>query len=44
MLSSRYLSACKEPGKTLERIVYALTDKGLEALRDYARTPSDSPP
>jgi DNA-binding PadR family transcriptional regulator len=34
-----YLSARKEPGKTRERTVYALTDKGLEALRDYARTP-----
>src|SRR5213593_1432242 len=34
-----YLSARKEPGKTRERTVYALTHKGLEALRDYARTP-----
>jgi DNA-binding PadR family transcriptional regulator len=34
-----YLSARKEPGKTHERTVYALTDKGLEALRGYARTP-----
>jgi DNA-binding PadR family transcriptional regulator len=34
-----YLSAQKEPGKTRERTVYRLTDKGLEALRDYARTP-----
>src|SRR3954447_26690616 len=34
-----YLSARKEPGKTRERTVYALTDKGLAALRDYARTP-----
>ena len=34
-----YLSSRKEPGKTGERTVYALTDKGLEALRDYARTP-----
>jgi DNA-binding PadR family transcriptional regulator len=34
-----YLSSHKEPGKTGERTVYALTDKGLEALRDYARTP-----
>src|SRR5258707_5219650 len=31
-----YLSARKEPGKTRERTVYALTDTGLEALRDYA--------
>ncbi len=34
-----YLSARKEPGKTRERTVYALTDKGLDALREYARTP-----
>src|SRR5215216_3450903 len=34
-----YLSARKEPGKTRERTVYALTDKGFEALREYARTP-----
>jgi DNA-binding PadR family transcriptional regulator len=34
-----YLAARKEPGKTRERTVYTLTDKGLEALRRYARTP-----
>jgi DNA-binding PadR family transcriptional regulator len=34
-----YLEARKEPGKTRERTVYSLTDKGLRALRDYARTP-----
>jgi DNA-binding PadR family transcriptional regulator len=34
-----YLSARKEPGKTRERTVYTLTDKGLQALRDYAQTP-----
>jgi DNA-binding PadR family transcriptional regulator len=34
-----YLDARKEPGKTRERTVYTVTDKGLEALRDYARTP-----
>ena len=34
-----YLDARKEPGKTRERTVYTLTEKGLEALRDYARTP-----
>src|SRR6185437_589970 len=34
-----YLSARKEPGKTRERTVYTLTDKGLGALRDYASTP-----
>jgi DNA-binding PadR family transcriptional regulator len=34
-----YLTARKEPGKTRERTVYTLTDKGLAALRDYAATP-----
>jgi DNA-binding PadR family transcriptional regulator len=34
-----YLEATKEPGKTRERTVYTLTDKGLQALREYARTP-----
>jgi len=34
-----YLSAHKEPGRTRERTVYRMTDKGLQALRDYARTP-----
>src|SRR6201990_2396659 len=34
-----YLAARKEPGKTRERTVYTLTDKGLEALRAYAATP-----
>jgi DNA-binding PadR family transcriptional regulator len=34
-----YLSARKEPGKTRERTVYTLTDKGLQALQAYARTP-----
>jgi DNA-binding PadR family transcriptional regulator len=34
-----YLDARKEPGRTRERTVYTLTDKGLDALRDYARTP-----
>src|SRR2546421_7920591 len=33
-----YLTARKEPGKTRERTVYALNEKGLNALRDYART------
>src|SRR6266536_6019846 len=33
-----YLSARKEPGKTRERTVYTLTDQGLDALREYART------
>jgi DNA-binding PadR family transcriptional regulator len=34
-----YLAAHKEPGKTRERTVYTLTEKGLQALRDYAATP-----
>ena len=34
-----YLEARKAPGKTRERTVYTLTDKGMEALRAYARTP-----
>src|SRR5215203_231599 len=34
-----YLEARKEPGKTRERTVYALTEKGLDALRAWAKTP-----
>src|SRR5688572_16631615 len=34
-----YLEARKEPGRTRERTVYSLTDRGLEALREWARTP-----
>jgi DNA-binding PadR family transcriptional regulator len=34
-----YLAARKEPGKTRERTVYTLTDKGLAALQEYACTP-----
>jgi DNA-binding PadR family transcriptional regulator len=34
-----YLDARKEPGKTRERTVYALTEKGRAALRDWTRTP-----
>jgi DNA-binding PadR family transcriptional regulator len=34
-----YLASRKEPGKTRERTVYTLTDKGRHALADYARTP-----
>jgi DNA-binding PadR family transcriptional regulator len=34
-----YLAARKEPGKTRQRTVYELTDKGLDALAEYARTP-----
>lgn len=33
-----YLAARKEPGRTRERTVYTLTDRGLAALRDYAET------
>jgi DNA-binding PadR family transcriptional regulator len=29
----------QEPGKTRERTVYTITDKGMEALGEYARTP-----
>ncbi|MCZ7588552.1 MAG: hypothetical protein M5U27_06775 [Gaiella sp.] len=35
-----YLEAHREPGKTRERTVYRLTDKGLGALRGYADTPA----
>lgn len=34
-----YLTAQKQPGRTRERTVYRLTDKGLDALREWARTP-----
>ena len=34
-----YLAARKEPGKTRERTVYSLTNKGRGALLEYARTP-----
>src|SRR6266545_2984189 len=34
-----YLDARKEPGKTRERTVYTLTEKGLDALRAWAQTP-----
>src|SRR5919204_2620477 len=34
-----YLEARKEPGKTRERTVYTLTDRGRQALAAYARTP-----
>src|ERR671939_1632108 len=34
------LEARKEPGKTTERTVYALTEKGLRALREWGRTPA----
>jgi DNA-binding PadR family transcriptional regulator len=34
-----YLEARKAPGKTRERTVYTLTAKGVEALREWGRTP-----
>lgn len=39
-----YLSARKEPGKTRERTVYALTRKGEQALEAYACTPAQVMP
>ena len=39
-----YLMARKEPGKTRERTVYTLTDKGLDALREWAKTPATFTP
>ena len=35
-----YLETRKEPGRTRERTVYSLTDRGLEALAQWARTPA----
>jgi DNA-binding PadR family transcriptional regulator len=35
-----YLEARKEPGKTRERTVYTLTDKAVDALREWAPTPA----
>lgn len=35
-----YLDARKEPGKTRERTVYTLNERGLQALHDWARTPA----
>jgi DNA-binding PadR family transcriptional regulator len=34
-----YLDARKEPGRTRDRTVYTLTDRGREALKAYAATP-----
>ncbi len=34
-----YLSSRKEPGRTHPRTHYMLTDKGRDALRDWARQP-----
>jgi DNA-binding PadR family transcriptional regulator len=38
-----YLDARREPGKTRERTVYTLADKGLEALREWAGSPVGFP-
>lgn len=35
-----YLQARKEPGKTRERTHYSLTEKGVEALREWMRDPA----
>ena len=34
-----YLDTRKEPGKTRERTVYTLNEKGVAALREWAQTP-----
>jgi len=34
-----YLAARKEPGRTRDRTVYTLTDRGRRALAEYARAP-----
>ena len=39
-----YLAARREPGKTRERTVYTLTDKGLKALSEWAQTPTSLTP
>src|SRR5690348_2529101 len=39
-----YLDARKEPGKTRERTFYSLTEKGREALREWAATPLEVTP
>ena len=38
-----YLSASKEPGRTRERTVYHLTDRGLAALRAWMDEPAAFP-
>src|SRR5215831_19979773 len=35
-----YLDARKEPGRTRERTVYTLTDRGRRALEEWALTPA----
>jgi DNA-binding PadR family transcriptional regulator len=39
LASLGYLAARTEPGKTRARTVYTLTERGREALAEYARTP-----
>jgi DNA-binding PadR family transcriptional regulator len=39
-----YLDTRTEPGRTHPRTVYYLTDKGLDALREFARTPLEFEP
>ena len=39
-----YLEARKEPGRTRERTVYTLTDKGRRALEEWAATPASFTP
>lgn len=39
-----YLAAHKEPGKTRDRTVYSLTEKGRSALRSWAETPAGFTP
>ena len=39
-----YLDARIEPGRTRERTVYRLTERGLDALRAYAATPVELTP
>jgi PadR family transcriptional regulator AphA len=39
-----YLEARKEPGRTRERTHYMLTERGLEALREWAQTPARMTP
>ncbi len=38
-----YLRSTKEPGRTRDRTVYHLTDRGLEALREWMREPAAFP-
>ena len=39
-----YLEARKAPGKTRERTIYTLTEQGIEALREWGRTPAQLTP